>query len=356
MKNNTSSNRLPLETIIKGLATFLFLIGIMYVLRHVFYVFFILFGGTLFAIFLNGISDFLKDLTNMSRDWALGFTIIILLATLGLTGWLAGSSIASQISELIKRFPQAMTIIRDYLSNYVWGRSLLDSFPELQELLPAGKGLIGNVTGFFTTIVGAFTGIILVFFVGIYLAIEPDLYIEGFLHLFPSEKKSRAREVLGAIERALRWWLLGRSASMVAVGLLTMTGLLIIGLPLAPSLGLISGLLTFIPFIGPWLSIAPALMVGLVEGPMMILSVIMVYIVVQQLENHLITPIVQKEAVFIPPVLLVTAQTLIGILFGLIGILLATPLAIVMMILVQMLYVEDVLDEQIRVLGAHSRE
>ncbi len=171
----------------------------------------------------------------------------------------------------------------------------------------------------------------------------------------PLEKRARAREVFIAIGRALRWWIVGRAFSMIAVGVLTMMGLFIIGLPLAPALSIIAGLLTFVPYIGPLFSAIPAILVALVEGPLVIVYVIIVYIIVQQLENHLITPLVQKRAVSIPPVVLLTAQLLIGILFGLFGVLLATPLAIVSIILVQMLYIEDVLGESIKILGDHSR-
>ncbi len=354
MNQQAELDGLPQKSFVKGLVVFLSLFGVLYVLRHAFYVFFVLFAGALFAIFLDALADVTRKKTNLSRDLALSIVIVVLLISLGISGWLMGSSLADQLSKLVKRMPQAMSIIRSSLSRYEWGKSLLTSLPTPEEFFQGIGGLIGNVTGIFSTTIGGLAGVFFVLFSGIYLVFEPELYIEGFLHLFPAEKKDRTREVLKAIVRALRWWLLGRAFSMLAVGLLTMTGLFIIGMPLAPTLGLISGLLTFIPFLGPWLSIAPALLVALVEGPLMIVSVVVVYIVVQQLENHIITPLVQKEAVFIPPVVLLAAQVLIGIVFGFIGLLLATPLSIVSVILVQMLYVEDVLDESIKILGTHS--
>ena len=141
---------------------------------------------------------------------------------------------------------------------------------------------------------------------------------------------------------------------MTAVGVMTVFALWIIGLPLATTLGLIVGLLTFIPFIGPTLASVPALLVALLEGPYMVLWVVIIYVLIQQIENQIFTPLIQKRAVFLPPAVLLSAQLLIGILFGFMGVLFASPLCIIVVILVQTLYVQDVLGEPVKVLGAHD--
>lgn len=354
MNQKSDHNSQSGKRVLFGLVAFLILLILLYLFHPVFYVFLILFAGVLFALFISGLANLLKDTIHLSRGPALALIILILLIALGLTGWLAGAPLATQLAQLAKRLPEAVTIIESYLSRYQWGRYLLSLLPEPRELLPLGGGLLGSITGFFTTVIGVMASIILIFFIGVYLAIEPKLYIHGFLRLLPPEKRTRGREVFSALGRALRWWILGRAFSMIAVGVLTMIGLFIIGLPLAPALSIIAGLLTFVPYIGPLASAVPAILVALIEGPLVIVYVIIIYIIVQQLENHLITPLVQKRAVSIPPVVLLTAQLLIGILFGLFGLLLATPLAIVSIILVQMLYIENVLGEPVKILGNHS--
>jgi len=351
---NEENYRLIDSSVFRWLAILLMAGGILYLFRHVFFVLFILFGGILFAIFLTAIADFIKRTTGLPRQWALALTVIVLFFSSAGCGWLTGSAFGLQISKLIRRLPEAIGIIESYLSNYAWGQNLLSFLPAPEELLPLGKGLLGNITGFFTTTVGVVAGLLFVFVIGVYLSIEPDVYLGGLLRLFPSGRRDRIREILVFIGRALRWWLIGRAVAMAAVGLLTVLLLWLIGLSLAPALGLIAGLLTFIPFIGPVLAAVPAILVALVEGPYMVLYVVLIYVLLQQLENQILTPIIQKRAVFLPPAVLLIAQLLIGVLFGYMGVLLASPLAIVFVILIQTLYVEDSLGETVKILGAHD--
>ncbi|MFW6006303.1 MAG: AI-2E family transporter [Candidatus Bipolaricaulota bacterium] len=335
------TNYLSKNPIFSGILILLMAGGILYLFRQVIFVLFIIFGGILFAIFLTTLKDFVRRKTKLPRGWSLALTTLVLIVSLIAFIWLMSSTLGTQVTRLVNRLPEAMKIIESYLTKYGWGRDLLSLLPSPQDLVPLGKGLLGNITGFFTTAVGAIAGVVLVFFLGIYFAIEPELYLNGFLSLFPSERRDRIREILTLIGEALRWWLIGRAVAMSAVGVLTVLGLWIIGLPLAPTLGLIAGLLTFIPFIGPTLAAIPAMLIALIEGPYMVLYVGIIYVLLQQIENQILTPLIQKRAIFIPPAVLLSAQLFIGVLFGFMGVLMATPLAIVIIILVQTLYVQD---------------
>lgn len=348
------ANYISKNSIFKTLLILLMAGGILYLFRQVIFVLFIIFGGILFAIFLTALTDFIRRKTGLPRGWSLALTTLVLIVSLVAFSWLMGSALGTQVTRLINRLPEAMKIIESYLNQYGWGRDLLSLLPSTQDLVPLGKGLLGNITGFFTTAVGATAGVVLVFFLGIYLAIEPDLYLNGFLSLFPSERRDRIREILTLIGGALRWWLIGRAVAMAAVGVLTVLGLWIIGLPLAPTLGLIAGLLTFIPFIGPTLAAIPAMLIALIEGPYMVLYVVIIYVLLQQIENQILTPLIQKRAIFLPPAVLLSAQILIGVLFGFMGVLMASPLTIVIVILVQTLYIQDSLGESVKVLGART--
>ncbi len=154
MNQESGRNGLTMKRALFGLVTFLILLVILYLFRPIFYVFLILFAGALFAVFISGLANLLKDITHLSRGWALALTILILLFALGMSGWLAGAPLVTQLTQLAKRLPEAVTIIESYLSKYEWGRYLLSILPEPQELLPLGKGLLGSITGFFTTAVG----------------------------------------------------------------------------------------------------------------------------------------------------------------------------------------------------------
>jgi predicted PurR-regulated permease PerM len=207
------------------------------------------------------------------------------------------------------------------------------------------------VAGGITSAVGALTSGLVVIIIGLYAATTPMVYIDGALRLLPPSRRERGREVVRALGQALRWWLVGRVASMAVVGFLTAVGLWVAGIPLAFVLGLIAALLSFVPYIGPIASVVPAALVALAESPTKVLYVFIIYGVVQLLESYLITPLIQERAVSIPPAVLISAQVIMGILAGAIGVLMATPLAVVLIVLVQMLYLADVLGDPVSTLG-----
>lgn len=142
---------------------------------------------------------------------------------------------------------------------------------------------------------------------------------------------------------------------MITVGILTTIGLLIIGMPLAFSIGFIAGLLSFVPYIGPILTSVPAILVGLSESQPMALKVLIVLILVQFFESYLITPLIQQKAVSLPPALLISMQVLMGVMVGAVGVFLATPLVLIIIVWVQLLYMEDILHEKVIMPGDHSR-
>ncbi len=152
--------------------------------------------------------------------------------------------------------------------------------------------------------------------------------------------------------RSLRFWLLGRLASMVFVGLIAGIGLKLLGVPMAFTLGLIAGLATFIPYIGPILGAIPALLVALLEGPIIVLYVAILYFVVETVESSFIAPLAAKKAVHLAPAYTVIIQLAGGAVAGIPGVILATPLAVIGAVTIQLLYVEDVLGEKVEILGS----
>jgi len=331
----------------------LFLV-LVYLLYRAAQILLLLFACILVAVFLDGLAVYLSDRTLLSRGWALALVLTLLLVISVAGGWLMGPRIADQVVQLTERIPDAVESIRSGLLQYEWVQRLLSSTPEPQQILPLGSEVLGSLTGIFSTAVGYVTSVPVVLFLGVYLAASPHLYIKGAIHLLPLARRNRAREVFDALGQALRWWLIGRMASMAVVGALTVLGLSIIGVSLALTLGLIAALLSFVPYLGPVLSAIPALLVVLVESPKKVIHVALVYSAVQALESYFITPLIQHRAVSIPPALLLIAQILMGVLAGPVGVLLSTPLAVVVVVVVQMLYVQDVLGDSIEALGEQS--
>lgn len=162
--------------------------------------------------------------------------------------------------------------------------------------------------------------------------------------------------MLSAIDVALGRWLLGRFGLMVINGALTTAALWLLGVPLAPTLGLIAGVLNFIPNFGPFIAAVPAVLIALVQSPQTALYTMIVYVVVQMADAYLLTPLVDRKSVELPPVLTIAAQLLLGVMFGFVGLLLASPLTAATLILVKMLYVEDMLGDRIMGENAHECE
>jgi predicted PurR-regulated permease PerM len=167
----------------------------------------------------------------------------------------------------------------------------------------------------------------------------------------PQSRERRAREILETIEYTLRRFLLGISASMVINGTLTFLGLWFLGIPFAIPLAIIAGLMAFIPNIGPYIAGIPAVLIALSLGPATALYVLILYLVVQNLEGLVISPLIQQRAVSIPPVLVIASQLLLAVMFGFLGLLLAVPIVAVVFVLVKMIYVEDILGRRVEVKG-----
>ena len=316
----------------------------------------VVFAGVLLAVFLDGMATFLSQRTRLPRALALGLVVVVLFGLLAGSVWVAGPSVADQLAGLTERVPGAVNTVRAALEGTEWGRELLGKIPDFETLLSHWADVARFVQLALASTVSAIVDAIIILFIGIYLAATPNLYRNGVARLFPLRRRGRVHEVLESTGNALRWWLLGRFASMLVVGILTWLGLWLVGVPLAPTLALIAALLAFIPFMGPILGAIPACLVALVESPLKALWVIVVFAAVQLLETYLITPLIQQRAVRIAPALLISIQVLMALLFGGLGMLLATPIAVTAIVMIQMLYVQDSLgDRDLPVLGRREK-
>jgi predicted PurR-regulated permease PerM len=188
-------------------------------------------------------------------------------------------------------------------------------------------------------------GLIFAVVIGIFLAFQPDLYRNGLLNLFPKTRRKRIGEVLDEVGFTLWWWLMGQLITMASVGIFIGIGLAFLGVPLAGTLGLIAAILSFIPSLGPFISVIPAIILGLTISPMMGVWVCLLYLGVQILEANVITPLVQKKAISLPPAFVLGSELLMGLLLGGAGLAFATPLVAVILVLVNMLYIQDALHE-----------
>lgn len=204
---------------------------------------------------------------------------------------------------------------------------------------------------FVTHTIAVFGGIMLIIFMSIYIAADPDLYHRGLMALFPHRMRSRAGEVLTAMAIVLRRWLVTQLIAMLVIGIVTTTALLILRVKAAFALGVIAGLLEFIPTIGPTLSAIPAIAMGFLDSPQKALLVAAVYVGIQFLENHILIPLLMKGGVDVPPVLTILAQALFTIVFGFLGLMVAVPVLAAGMVVVKMLYVERIVGDHVAVVN-----
>lgn len=200
-----------------------------------------------------------------------------------------------------------------------------------------------------SSVFGGIGGLVLVIFIAMYIAIDPGLYREGMLHLVPHRSRDRAREVLTTLAKTLRQWLVARLIAMVVIGAITGFALALLKVKGAAALGVLAGLLEFVPFFGPIASAVPALGIALLDSPQKALYVLILYLVMQQLEGNVITPLLLEKRLDIPPVLTVLTVAALGVVFGVVGMLIAEPLLAAVLVTTKMLYVNDVVGDEVKV-------
>jgi len=189
-------------------------------------------------------------------------------------------------------------------------------------------------------------GLLIIIFLSIYIAVDPDMYHRGLMLLFPRPQRRRAGEVLSAIAAVLKKWLVTQLVAMMTIGLVTTVVLLIFRVKAAFALGLLAGLFEFIPTVGPIVSALPAIAMAFLDSPEKALWVGIAYVGIQFFENHLLIPLLMKGGINLPPALTVFSQALMALTFGFLGLMCAVPLLAAAVVAVKMLYVEDVVGEQ----------
>lgn len=336
------------EKILTAVGIILAVLLVILLVYFAFDIFLLGFAAILLAVFLRGLADLVNDYLHISEGKAVLVVSLILLIILGGSIALLAPSVAEQFRHLREELPATAENVSRYISNYGWGRAIIEQMPSADEIESKinAMSLLSSVGGFFSTTAGMIAKFFIAILLAIYLAAEPKIYINGLSKLFPIDSRPRFFQIISEIGETLRWWLIGKSGSMLVIGILTWIGLSILGVPLALTLGLIAGLLSFIPNFGPILSAIPALLFAFIESPITAVYVAGLYIGVQLVESNLVTPWIERQTVELPPALTIIFQLILGVLTGGLGLVLATPILAVVMVLVQMLYVEDVLGDK----------
>lgn len=306
-------------------------------------VFMLVFGGIVLATAIRSVAVPLSRATHLHERVSVAVVVVLAALAVAVAMWLFGKELSAQLAELSRRVPLALEQLMTWLEKFTLGRSVVDATQELVD--GDAPAPLAGVLKFASTTLGLLGSTILILFLGIYFALEPRLYVRGALRLVPPRRRTRVLRALHAAGAALRRWLVGQIAAMVIVGLLTGIGLWMLDVPLAFGLGVVAGIAEFVPVIGPIIAAVPGILVAFPVSPLLAGYAALLYVVIQQLEGNLITPLAQRWAVALPPAVTLISVVACGLLFGIFGVIFATPVAVVAVALVKKLYVENVLEE-----------
>ncbi len=307
----------------------------------------VVFAGILFGLFLNHLSRHLAHVLNVRYGAGLAIVVISLLMLVGGVGYFMGSRISQQVSEFSAEFIDA--------GERMWNRfeqsrlrAWIDgvSAEGNTGLLPSSVKVVTKARSAIAITLSAIGGLVLAVFLGFYFALQPEIYRDGLVRLLPPHTRPRLNRVLQTISKKLWRWMLGRLAAMALIGVGSTIGLWIIGIPLPVTQGVLAALLCFVPNLGPLLASVPPILIGLQQGGNAALYVAGYYLALQFVESYFITPLIDQQQVSLPPAMILTVQLLMGMTAGFLGLLLATPLAVVAFILVRELYVKDALEDR----------
>jgi predicted PurR-regulated permease PerM len=300
----------------------------------------LLFSAVLLAVALRGGAVRLHKLTGAPTGLCLSVVVMGLVVAVGGALWLFGSQIAFQYDEIVARAPGAAGAMIETIRAHPIGRYLVLGI-EGSGADSASSTITRALTGAVTASLAVLAYIALVFFGGLYLAAEPDRYRNGFLRLIPAERRRSVSRFLDDCTRILRRWLLGQLVVMLTIGVLSGTGLWLLGIDAAIALGLTGGLLCFVPYVGAILAAVPAVLMAFTQSPVEALYVALLFMGVHFIEGNFVTPMVEDRSVSLPPVISVFSTLVFSLLFGPFAVMIAAPATIVAICAVEAFYLDD---------------
>ncbi len=308
----------------------------------------LVFAALVLAAIFDAMARWVSRVTRMSRGFALALSVLALLGLFFAVFALFGAQLTSEFDTIRDSIPPALEQVRILLDRVGLGEPADD-------LLDQGSGDISKLAaqagGYALAAGNGLANFVLVFVGAIFIASDPAVYRRGVLLLMPDRAEDTAAAALDDASRGLRGWMVGQAVSSLVVAAFTWGGLALLGVPAAGGLGLIAGLLDVIPMIGPIIAGVPAVLLAFTVSPATALWTIGLFLLIQQLQGNFLQPLIQKQAVNVPPAVLLFSVLAAGLLFGFLGVLLAAPLTVVLYVLVQRIYVRTLLGKDIKVAG-----
>jgi predicted PurR-regulated permease PerM len=243
------------------------------------------------------------------------------------------------VDNITTRFPQ--------LEGALEGINLQDTLNQVSsQIVERLATFSGQIFPFLGSVLSSLLSILIVIFLAVYFIADPQTHTEGLIRLFPKGYRPRAREIMWQLNEALRNYLKAQILLMLLIGVSTGIALLLMGVPLYSALGTITGVFSFVPNFGPLIALIPILAVAIINTPENILLIVIVFYILQFVQSQIITPLLLGSGVNLPPALILLSQIIAGIFFGFLGLLLAVPLAAIVVVLIQEVYVKDLLNDR----------
>lgn len=329
---------------------FLAIIIAFYILWQIKQVLLLAFAAVVFATAMNQLVRILQDKFKLKRKPAIAIAVTSVLSFII-------SFIALVIPPFIDQFQELITLVPFGLERLSsWNQWLQNLLPDnlisevrglkslTQNIQSVMDQLVGNFFGLFSSTLTIVLNSLLVIVVTIMLLSNPTPYRQMFLLMFPAFYRQRVQTILKKCEKNLGGWAIGILFNMAVIAILSGIGLLFLGVRLPLANSLLAGMLTFIPNLGPVLSVVPPAAMALLDAPWKAAAVIILYIVIQQVESNVLTPIVMEKQVSLLPAITLLSQVAFAVFFGLLGLFLALPITVVAQVWFKEVLVKDILD------------
>lgn len=282
----------------------------------------LIFAGLVVASMLDGGTRLIRKIAPIPRGIALLIVVLLVIGFIGGVFYLTGVEIANQAEQL----RQTLEVQALRLSAWLTEVGLMPGTSDLKGLAQQALGTVGRLTSFIGGAIGAIASFILVLIIGLFVAMDPRLYERGLQWMVPLGSREQFAITLARMTRTLRVLLAGRLAGMAFEGFITWILLSVAGVPMALLLGILTGILAFIPNIGAFISGVLMVSVGFSAGPSQGLWALVIYFAVQNFDGYVLLPLIAKHTVDMPPALTVSSQILASTLFGFLGLALADPI------------------------------
>lgn len=311
-------------------------IGVILIVRVAFNVLLMALAGVLIAVYFHGLGDLIQRKTSLKRRMSMALSVASTLLIIGGSLWFIGAKIQTEITELSNTLPNTINSAKAKLAQTPIGKKILDNSSG-----DNSKKLLDTATSFFNTSFGVLGNLYIILFLGIFFTANPGMYKDGLLLLIPKQKKVLCLHIIDRISKSLKGWLKGMLLSMALIFILISLGLMAIGIPVTMVLGLITGILEIVPNLGPLIAMIPGVLIALTISTNTAIIVSLLYIVSQTIVANIVTPLIQKRMINLPPALTLISQLVMGTLSGALGIILAVPLLAICVILIDELYVKQ---------------